>query len=159
MFDPATFLNQSVAGPMSTSVPQCPEGEFRMVIASDDDISKWFREVKFNDKQTGAERSVPVARIPFLVQDDNVKKQLAREKVIVPMDIWLDVTSDGKLDTSEGKNVKLGALREALGQNTDADWNFAKLRGAGPVLGRVGQRADKNNPETKYSEVTKVTAI
>ena len=54
------------------------------------------------------------------------------------------------------KNVKLGRLREALGQNKNGQaWSFGMLKGAGPI--KVSIEPDKKNPED-YSRVVKVAS-
>jgi hypothetical protein len=82
---------------------------------------------------------------------------LKRDKVLVPMNIWLDVNGEA-LDLSEGKNVGLGRLRKALDQN-DGAWNPLMMKGRGPVMIKVTQRSDKNDPTQKYAEVNRVSKI
>ena len=75
------------------------------------------------------------------------------------MTIWLDVRADGAgLDMSEGKNVGLGRLRAALDQNSGA-WNPLMMKGKGPVMIKVGQRSDKNDPTVKYAEVQRIAKL
>lgn len=152
MFDASTFLNQTVSGPMSTSVPSADEGEYTALVAGDDKYIE-FREV---ETKNGTR---PICRVWYEITDAAQKAKLGRETVRIPQDIWLDLDAGGNLDMGEGKNVRLGQLREALGQNEDTAWTFGKLRGAGPVMVRVSQRSDKNDPKTKYSEVQRVTRI
>jgi hypothetical protein len=156
-FDASAFLNQTVDGPMSTSIPAVPEGEYKMIVSSDGDIAEWFSTANWNDKNTGEAKSVPTVTIPVEIVDDALRAKLGREKVTCRIKMFLDM-KDGKLDTSEGKNVRLGALRAAVGQNVPG-WNFAQLKGAGPFIGRVTQTSDKKDPEIKYSEVTRVSKL
>jgi len=85
-------------------------------------------------------------------QDKNFAKQA----------IWLDFTfkdNQPVLDFSEGKNVALGALRDALGQNKErGKWQPQMLVGQ---LGKVkiGHRPDKTNSEIIYAEVKRVAPI
>jgi hypothetical protein len=84
---------------------------------------------------------------------------LKRDKVLVPMNCWLDLADDGaSLDLSEGKNVGLGRLRKAIDQNEGA-WNPLMMKGKGPVMVKVTQRSDKNEPTQKYAEVSRVSKI
>jgi hypothetical protein len=156
-FDASAFLNQTVDGPMSTVFPVCPEGEFTMKITDDGDIASWFSEAKWTDKNTGEARSAPTVTIPVEILDDAVRQKLGVQKVTSRLKMFLDM-SGGKLDTSEGKNVRLGQLRAAVGQNTPG-WNFSMLKGAGPFVGRTILVSDRNNPEIKYSEVSRVAKI
>ena len=43
--------------------------------------------------------------------------------------IWLDVNEQGGLVFGKNKNVSLGKLRDALGQNTGAPWSPTHLIG------------------------------
>jgi hypothetical protein len=84
---------------------------------------------------------------------------LKRDKVLVPMNCWLDLTEDGaSLDLNEGKNVSLGRLRKALDQN-EGKWNPLMMKGKGPVMIKVSQRSDKTDPTIKYAEVNRVSKI
>ncbi len=48
----------------------------------------------------------------------------------VSQTIFLDVTPSMQLDMSEGKNVQLGRLREAIGQNNPGQpWKFSDVLG------------------------------
>lgn len=78
--------------------------------------------------------------ISWSVQDDGFKAAMGRtpdQPAIVRQTIFLDLVMGptGKmiLDTSKGKNVPLGKLREALGQNVPG-WSPGRLIGAGPAL-------------------------
>lgn len=162
-FDAQEFINATSEGPMSTSIPQCPEGVYTFVVDGDGDIANWFREIEWKDKKTGADKSAPAARIPCVCTDDGVKRQLGREKVVVGYDFFLDMKTgaNGKkvLDNDEGKNVKLGQLREALGQNNGPFQGFMPFRGAGPFLGKVSHRSDPKDPSIKYAQIDRVTKL
>lgn len=153
MFDPNQFMNQP-ADPMATQYENVKEGEFKMMIDSDIE----FTEIKWNDKNTGEPRSVPLMRLNCVVLDDAEKARLGRDKLTVRADLTLDLNSAGGLDFGPNKNVKLGQLRDALGQNTPG-WTPNALRGAGPFIGKVTHRADKNDPTKKYAEVSKFGKI
>lgn len=156
-FDADAFLNQTVDAPMSTSITPCPEGEYKMMISTEGDITSWFGEAKW--EKNGVSHSAATCTIPVEILDDAVRQKLGREKVTSRIKMFLDMTPDNRLDTSEGKNVRLGALRAALGQNDSTGWNFGKLRGAGPFIGRVTQRSDAKDPSIKYDEVSRVSKL
>jgi hypothetical protein len=155
-FDAEKFLNQTISDPMSTITIPCPEGEFKAFI-DDGDKAVTFREGGLD--RNGNELS-PQCVVLFAIMGDQMPNQtLKREKVLVPMNIWLDVTAGGDaLDLSEGKNVGLGRLRKALDQN-DGAWNPMMMKGKGPVMVKVTQRSDKNDPTQKYAEVNRVSKI
>lgn len=142
-----------VAGASSTVVLVCPEGEYKAFV---DDGEK---AIVFEDGNKARNLS-PRCKVLFAITGDQEPNRfLKREKVLVPLTIWLDLDEAGEeLDMAEGKNVGIGRLRRALGQN-DGVWNPQMMKGKGPVIIKVGQRADQNDPNTKYAEVTRVAAI
>lgn len=146
-FDVSEFLGSAApSGGMSTEIAQPSEGTYKLQITTPD---RWTGKV-LDSNDGGPARKI--VRILFEVLDDAVRAQLEREHVYVPKDFWLDFDETGQLSTSKGKNVDLGRLRTALGQNTDPSWTMAKLADQ-LVLGRVGLRADKKDPSRKYAEV------
>lgn len=153
-FDPDVFMQQTVDAPMSTVSIQCPEGEYPAMI--DDFDAKAFRTFDRKDN----EGTTTVFSPPFIIQDETVKQMLERDKVVVyHKGMFVDIGPDGGLDTGKGKNVDIGRLREAVGQNAAGAWGFAQLRGAGPVMVKVIHQPDKDDPEKKYARVSKVTRL
>lgn len=151
MFDANTFLNATIASPMSTQIAPVPEGEWRAMV---DDGDKYidFREV---DTKNGPR---PIATVWFKIVDDACRAKAGRENIRVKQDIWLDM-ENGTLATSEGKNVRIGQLRAALGQNDGQPWSFGRLRGAGPVIVKTVQRPNEKDPTAPFSEVERVLKI
>ena len=149
-FDAEKFMTSTTDGPMSTAPVLCPEGEYKAIV-DDGDKAITFR----NGTKDGNEWHQ--MGVLFNVTDDAVRAQLKRDKVLVPYNTFLDIKGDA-LDTEEGKNVGLGRLRKALGQN-DGSWAPAMMKGKGPVMVKISHRADKNDPSVKYAEVTRVSAI
>lgn len=156
-FDPNQFMSQP-SDPMATSFENVKEGEFVWML--DNEIE--FSEIKWNDKNTGEARSAPIMRVFCVLQDAGPgaaeKARLGRDKVVVRCDISLDLTPTGQFDNGPNKNVLLGQLREALGQNVPG-WTPAALKGAGPVVGKVTHRSDKNDPNRKYAEIKKFAKL
>jgi hypothetical protein len=152
-FDADKFLNQTVNAPMSTSTVPVPEGEYKAII-DDGDKAISFREG--GTDRNGNDLS-PQCVVLFSILDDALKVKLNRDKVLVPHNIWLDVKGDD-LDLSEGKNVGLGRLRKALDMN-DGPWSPNMMKGKGPVVIKVTQRSDKNDPTIKYAEVARVAKL
>lgn len=155
-FDPNAFMNSAVE-PMATTFELPPEGDCRFIIDSDPK-QLTPREVKWNDKDTGEPRSFHQLELNCIAQDDRVKQAVGRDQVKVRMRINLDLNAAGGLDTGKNKNVALGALRDALGQNTPG-WTPQKLLGAGPFMGKITHTADRKDPMKKYAEVTRATRI
>lgn len=156
VFDPNAFMAQNVDGPMATEIRSVPEGEYTAMIDSFE-ADKAFTQINWNDRNTGEARSAVQFACPFVIQDEAVKSELGREKLVVYAKMFLDM-DNGTLSTAPDKNVLLGQIREAVGQN-NAGWSFGMLAGAGPVKVRVKHRADKNDPSKKYAEVNRVAPI
>jgi len=73
----------------------------------------------------------------------------------VRQSLMLDVRADGALEFGKGKNVGLGRVREALGQNsTGRPWSFPMLGGQLAKV-KVKHRLDTATGRT-YVEVTDV---
>jgi len=153
-FNPDQFMTQP-ADPMQTVYENIKEGEYTMML----DTEIEFNEMKWNDKNTGEPRSLPQMTLSCIVQDGGLgaqeKARLGRDKLTVRLQLPLDVTPSGTLDFGPNKNIRLGQLRDALGQNVPG-WTPNLLRGAGPFIGKVTHRADKNDPTKKYAEVAKI---
>ena len=160
-FNPQTFLGQTVNAPMATSVTPAPEGEWTAIISAKIPLVEWFGEAEWKDKQTGQQKSQPTAKIPVEIVDERAKELVKRNTLMVTYDLFLDLLPNGHLDTGEDKNVRLGALREALGQNQDPNWTWERLFGAGPFVAKVVHQRDKtgNRPDEIFAKISRVTRI
>jgi hypothetical protein len=154
-FDAGTFMNQSVDAQLDTQIKQCPEGEFRAMIDDfGEDAWRTFQGKKDPSKD------YTMFAPPFVIQDPGVQAELGRDKVVVyHKGIFIDIGPDGGLDTAKGKNVDLGRLRDAVGQNKPGPWNFNMLKGAGPVMVKVIHEPDQHDTEKKYARISKVVKI
>lgn len=142
-----------VAGASSTVVLVCPEGEYKAFVDDGD------KAIVFHDGDAAKNMSPRCVILYAITGDQEPNRFLKRDKVLVPQTIWLDLNESGEeLDMAEGKNVGIGRVRRALGQN-DGVWNPPMMKGKGPVMIKVGQRADPKDPQIKYAEVTRVAAI
>lgn len=159
-FDADTFLTQTIDAPLSEFVEPIPEGDYPAMI--DDFDSSAVEQVEFTYKKgpnAGSPGTMTKLTINWVIQDEALKARLDRDKVTARQQIILDIADNGGLDFGKGKNVTLGQLRAAVGQNAAGAWSIMNLRGAGPAMIHVGHRQDKNNPERKYAEVTRVAPL
>jgi len=157
-FDPDSFMSQHVDAPMSTQLQGVPEGEYTAMIGDFDSTA--FRQVTVTNKQTGLSQDRPVFEVPFIIQDDALKAKLGREQITHRETFWLDISADGKIDTGPDKNVRLGQLRQALGQNVPGtSWSPTMLRNMGPVRIVIKTTSDKRDPDKKYTNITKYAKI
>lgn len=88
---------------------------------------------------------------------DAVIKATGREKVTVRQSLIVDVNEAGTgIDWSKGKNIQLGRVREACGQNADGTpWAPNMLVGATASV-KIKHRVDG---EDTYDEVDAITAL
>lgn len=161
-FDPATFMTQTVDQPIQDEYILCPEGEYQAVI--DDFTTDAFRTNEFEYKRgpnAGLPGEMTTFNCPWVIQDDRAKVALNRDRVIVPMPIILDFDASGQLDHGTNKNIKLGQLRTAVGQNGAGTWSIQNLKNAGPCVVRVKHREVERKDKTKMkiAEVDRVVPI
>ena len=144
-FDPDAFLEGVADGPMDTVIVPCPEGTFTAQVNK---LEPRNVETKNGDRL--------ILGVTWKILDDEVLETLERDVVTVRQDIWIDLDESGAIDTSKGKNVTLGRLREAVDQNETPKWRPRMLLDQiAPV--KVRHRVDKNDPQNKFADVTAVT--
>lgn len=89
------------------------------------------------------------------VLTDEAKKVTGMDKPQVKQGLFLDITPEGALDMGKGKNVQLGKLRAALGQNKEGRaWAPNMLTGNVATI-LVKHRPDEKSGET-YADVKAV---
>lgn len=148
-FDVNAFLNETIDGELDIKIIPIPEGAHMGQIGTGDkdvDVSRGISQK--NNK--------PWMRLDVRIRltDPNLAQQLQREEVTARYSIMLDLNEEGKLDLRPQRNVNLGKLRDAVGQNRPGPWSFMQLKGQ-PVKVQVKHRkADDGNV---YSDVVAVT--
>jgi hypothetical protein len=152
MFDLDQFVNQTVDAPMATSFPVHPEGEFPFMFDADPKMLQ-VKHLEGTSQRTGNPYNFYQWELLAISQDPSVKQKMGREKVTVRCRVNLDIDQNGRFETGEGKNVLLGQIRDALGQN-GAGWSPKQLLGAGPFIGRV--RQTEGNDGKKYADIVAV---
>lgn len=140
-FNPETFLNTPVEAPLSTEYTPIPEGEYTAVIEK-------------VEPRTVGQDSKPVLDIVWRL--DAPDSEDAHEKS-VRQTIWLDVTAQGSLDYGKGKNVQLGRLRDAVGQNQPGQaWMPSMLVGN---VARVSVKHRMGNEGQIFADVKGVAKL
>lgn len=162
MFDANTFMSNTMDKPLETEYTMVPIGEYQATI--DDFDSTAFEVIEFEYK-SGEKKGTPgkmtKVTLPFVIQDDRVKNELQRDKVIVAKQLILDLADDGMtLATGPNKNIELGRIRAAAGQDK-GPWSIANLRGAGPLMVKVAhvEYSRKDGSKGKRAEIERVTRI
>lgn len=144
VFDPTQFLNQTVTDSFETRFTPIPENEY---LASIDDI-----KMRVLDK-TGS----VILDVSWAILDDNLKANLGLDKPMVRQSVFLDLDANGKLAVGQNKNITLGRIRDAVGQNIAGQpWGPLMLKGAGPAKIKVTQRQDQNDPTKIFNDVAMV---
>ena len=146
-FDPATFMNTETEGVMETRYTPIPADDYTATI---DDVV--VREVT-NDRGSSI-----LLDVTHLVHAPELAQKMGMERPTVRQGIFLDINPSGVVELGPNKNVKLGRLREAVGQNKPGPWNFAKLKGAGPLKITVSVKPDKDDARIMYNRVERTLA-
>lgn len=146
-FDPENFLNQQTEDALDTQIIPVPEGEWEAQI---EDI----KPTSGTSQKSG--NPFYILQVTWNILDQKVSETTQRDKNTVRQSVFLDVKDDGSLDRGKGKNVNLGRLREAVGQNKPGKkWKPADLVGQTATI----QVVHKHNEETgnPIAEVKRVS--
>ena len=144
-FNPDTFLNSETSEANATTYVPVPEGEFNASI----------KDVKPRVLSDGR----AVLDLSWIVDDENARNETGMAEPMVRQTLWLDITEAGGLDFGKGKNVGLGRVREALGQNQSGKpWSPGMLIG-GVAKVKVAHSIDKRDNVTIQANVSAVVAL
>ncbi len=147
--NPEEFLNQTTTDATSTQLEQVAEGEYSAVVKE-----LTLREFKIKTGERAGQTGYSLD-LNWLVQDEGEAARLERPP-IVRQSMFMDMTQDGSIDHSKGKNVTLGRLREATGQNTPGKpWSPGLLKGAIAIV-KVEHTIDGENI---YANVKRVAQV
>lgn len=140
-FDPDLFLSAQTTEANSTQSTPVPEGEYNAVISS----------VEVRQAKTST-----IMDVKWAIDDAAVTEATGIKNPTVRQSVFLDITANGGLDTSKGKNTQLGRLREAVKQNKAGQpWSPAQLSGSVARI-TVKHRIDGENI---YTDVKGVAAV
>ncbi len=144
VFDAETFANTQTDSAMDTVLTPCPPGDRK------GQVTKIEARQFVSDKDG---KTYTVMDVHWHILDDEAKKVTGMEKPSCRQSIFIDMTPEGATDLGKGKNIQLGRLRDAVGQNSKGKkWSPSMLVG---TLALCHVEADKSDPEN-YSRVTKV---
>lgn len=144
IFDADSFMQTNFTEENETKIVPCPAGEYAAKIE------------RVDPKVTDSGKAM--LNVTWEILDPNVLAATGRSKVTVRQTIWLDI-DNGALQFGPGKNIGLGRLREACGQNVKGQpWQPAMLVGASAKVKTVLD-PDKNDPSTIYDRVTAVAKL
>lgn len=149
-FDAQSFLQTAIKAELDTQIIPCPVGDYRFTI-SKLDVRQAGRKDNPNDKLTflDATCDLDIGLYPDVIEATK------RDKITLRYSVILDLDENGRLDTSTGRNVGLGRLREAVGQNTGEEWSFNQLIGQ-PLIGKVSHSQYKGAPIANIDDVASI---
>jgi len=114
-FNADAFMATEVEIELETEFTPIPEAEYQAVI----------KEIKPGTTPKGS----TFMEVIWIVDDASVRELLGMDEPTTKQTVWLDFTEAGALEFGKNKNVQLGRLRDALGQNTGAPWKPTNLLG------------------------------
>jgi hypothetical protein len=152
-FDPDAFLNFEYESATETKRQLTPAGWHEIYIESFELI----RPKQFQNKQTGAmEWSSPIFKPKCVIEDEGVRTLMGvtdpERKLYVYPQLYLDVTETGAIDMGPNKNISLGQIRQACGQNNEGvRWRISDLAGSVKFFGNCRHETpDAAKPEAVY---------
>jgi hypothetical protein len=154
LFDPQAFLETEVEGASSTRSSPTPLGRYEMVVA---EMPKFKQIIP----PAGADyEAFTTMEVECLISGDAldstgrpVKETTGKDRNFARYSCRIDRTPGGNLDMGQGKNVGLGRLREAVGQNNPSlKWKPSMLINA-RFSGEVKHKPDKRDASVVYAEV------
>lgn len=142
-FNPTLFAETQYTEALDTTVIPVPEGDWTAVIGK--------YEIR-------TPKDKVVLDVTWEIDSQEVQTVTGRDKNTVRQSIFLDITPHGTLDMSKGKNVQLGRLREALGQNqAGKPWSFGMLVGQVATVGVSHRTDDEGNIFSDVKRVAKLS--
>lgn len=145
-FDANALMNAVTTAATSTEYPVLPEGE---------EFTGRIKDVKL---ETGTKDGRDWAKCNVMLETSGqkVKEAIGRDSAQIRYGFFLDVTESGGLASGDGMNVKLGKLREALGQNrAGQSWSFKDLIGHNIIFTVKHRKVD----DEIFQDVAKVMPL
>lgn len=150
MFNPDLFLDQTTTEANDTKFTPVPVAEYVAII---DEV----KARQFADKNDST-KTYTSLDVKWLIDDENVKALLGRDKVTVQQSVFLDITESGGLALGKGQNIALGKLREAVGLNNPGQ-AFAPSMLNGRMAKIAVTHRDGKEPGDKIASVSAVTKL
>lgn len=119
-FNAEQFMETEVEGQLETEFTPIPEAEY----------PGYIKEVRPDTTAKGS----PLMELTWVVDDQEVRDLIGMDEPTCRQTIWLDMNEQGGLEFGKNKNVSLGKLREALGQNDGKPWSPLMLKGQPAVI-------------------------
>jgi hypothetical protein len=126
-FDPQAFLSSTFTEANETRFITVPEPQELnkdnyLAVAKSVEALTW-------QSRDGSKSGLKL-RIGWEIDDEQVREYTGMDAPMVYQDIMLDLLPNGGLASGPGKNIALGRLREALGQNKPGQpWSPSMIQG------------------------------
>jgi len=108
VFSPESFMSSQFTESLETKFVAVPEGEYPAVVKHVE-ASTW-------QSRDGSKSGLKLD-LTWAIDDESVRQATGMAEPQVRQSIMLDLTESGGLATGPNKNVNLGRLRDAVGQN------------------------------------------
>lgn len=120
-FDPQAFMSSQFTEANETSFKAVPEGDYQAVI-NKVEAASW-------QSKDGSKSGLKLD-LDWIIDDEAARQSTGMAEPHVKQSIMLDLTDSGALAVGTNKNVNLGKLRDAVGQNTSGrPWSPPMLQG------------------------------
>ena len=150
-FNPELFLNATTEEALSTEFVVLPEGEYTGVIESlNNDSFKAF------DIKKGENAGKKAYRMDLAIAVNDETGSLKEEMGRAPKArhrFLLDMTDGGALDFGKGKNVQLGRLRAAVGQNKPGVPWAPSMLGGQPIRFKIKHEVYEGRTQANVQDV------
>jgi hypothetical protein len=138
VFDPNTFLDAETTAAF-TRRPPIPAGVELLGIIGEPRVQKFSKK-----DGSGEFMKVFIPVTVDLTSYPEVHAHVQQNTVILTDNMFLDVTDDGRLDDTPGRNLRLGSYRKATGLNEEGTRFTLRMLQGRTVKVRIRQEQDQN---------------
>ncbi|ATB52668.1 hypothetical protein PVS_32 [Vibrio phage vB_VspS_VS-ABTNL-3] len=127
-FNAESFLNQTVEAKLDVRRIPMPEGDHDEMQITDLSINTGTMKSGERAGETWVQ-----LKAKLVCTDPNVAAEMKLTGDQQPTVYWqefIDLDENGNLDIADGRNIKLGKLRQACNQNNDDEWSINDLKSA-----------------------------
>ena len=143
-FDLSGFLTTSSTDAMESEFKPIPEGDYLSVIVGESPYELSVRPVQTKDGMAH------VMDVNCKIDDPGNSEADGK---VVRYSCWLDLEPTGAFTKGDNKNVKLGVIRSALGQNVPGvEWSPSMM------VGQAIRISVKHSKDGKYANVETVAS-
>lgn len=154
-FNVEEFLQSTITETLDTTRPAIPPGDYVAQINSDDKAVSMDKGTIGKGDRAGQEWAAFVVLMTIPDPSGTIKAVTGRDPVIIRHSIFLDLTPNGKLDLSTGKNIDFAKLFAACGWPTDEKGKLTSGFAPSWLKGKTLKIKVTNEPDRKDSSITR----